>query len=143
MMRIAATSLLPGRRKGPIFLTDLNVSSQNTAMNIGVKSGSQADAGRNRFTLTGRSVALDRRVNAIRGDLADVALAGRYFAPHYSCPQTFSLTAPRVAIRSKAHMSSRSEEHTSELQSLMRLSYAVFCLKKKNKNHHIISNSIK
>src|SRR3546814_1716281 len=28
----------------------------------------------------------------------------------------------------------RSEEHTSELQSLMRLSYAVFCLKKKNTN---------
>src|SRR3546814_1780452 len=28
----------------------------------------------------------------------------------------------------------RSEEHTSELQSLMRLSYAVFCLKKKKKN---------
>src|SRR3546814_2641384 len=32
----------------------------------------------------------------------------------------------------------RSEEHTSELQSLMRISYAVFCLKKKNKHntHH-------
>src|SRR3546814_10853942 len=29
----------------------------------------------------------------------------------------------------------RSEEHTSELQSLMRISYAVFCLKKKNKSH--------
>src|SRR3546814_3985165 len=29
---------------------------------------------------------------------------------------------------------SRSEEHTSELQSLMRISYAVFCLKKKNKH---------
>src|SRR3546814_5422383 len=29
---------------------------------------------------------------------------------------------------------SRSEEHTSELQSLMRISYAVFCLKKKNYN---------
>src|SRR3546814_9384694 len=28
----------------------------------------------------------------------------------------------------------RSEEHTSELQSLMRISYAVFCLKKNNKN---------
>src|SRR3546814_3885663 len=28
----------------------------------------------------------------------------------------------------------RSEEHTSELQSLMRISYAVFCLQKKNKN---------
>src|SRR3546814_7615911 len=31
----------------------------------------------------------------------------------------------------------RSEEHTSELQSLMRISYAVFCLKKKNKNNHL------
>src|SRR3546814_5731561 len=30
---------------------------------------------------------------------------------------------------------SRSEEHTSELQSLMRISYAVFCLKKKKQNH--------
>src|SRR3546814_10840557 len=30
----------------------------------------------------------------------------------------------------------RSEEHTSELQSLMRISYAVFCLKKKNKTQH-------
>src|SRR3546814_6221678 len=30
----------------------------------------------------------------------------------------------------------RSEEHTSELQSLMRISYAVFCLKKKNKHKH-------
>src|SRR3546814_5800300 len=29
----------------------------------------------------------------------------------------------------------RSEEHTSELQSLMRISYAVFCLKKKNENY--------
>src|SRR3546814_8086526 len=31
---------------------------------------------------------------------------------------------------------SRSEEHTSELQSLMRISYAVFCLKKKNTKLH-------
>src|SRR3546814_3688669 len=31
------------------------------------------------------------------------------------------------------HPSERSEEHTSELQSLMRISYAVFCLKKKKK----------
>src|SRR3546814_10762054 len=30
----------------------------------------------------------------------------------------------------------RSEEHTSELQSLMRISYAVFCLKKKTTQHH-------
>src|SRR3546814_13774834 len=36
---------------------------------------------------------------------------------------------------SRASRRERSEEHTSELQSLMRISYAVFCLKKKKKNH--------
>src|SRR3546814_10384555 len=36
----------------------------------------------------------------------------------------------------------RSEEHTSELQSLMRTSYAVFCLKKKNKTKHTNSTHI-
>src|SRR3546814_8691825 len=35
----------------------------------------------------------------------------------------------------------RSEEHTSELQSLMRISYAVFCLKKKKTKHHNLSIS--
>src|SRR3546814_9844038 len=36
----------------------------------------------------------------------------------------------------------RSEEHTSELQSLMRISYAVFCLKKKNNaNKHTLSHN--
>src|SRR3546814_7881569 len=37
----------------------------------------------------------------------------------------------------------RSEEHTSELQSLMRISYAVFCLKKKNKKQQVIQNNTK
>src|SRR3546814_3557200 len=32
----------------------------------------------------------------------------------------------------------RSEEHTSELQSLMRISYAVFCLKKKKRTHYAL-----
>src|SRR3546814_3877225 len=35
----------------------------------------------------------------------------------------------------------RSEEHTSELQSLMRISYAVFCLKKKMKQHNSIQHT--
>src|SRR3546814_7355143 len=44
---------------------------------------------------------------------------------------------PRLSMvagswRSLSHSCGRSEEHTSELQSLMRISYAVFCLKKKN-----------
>src|SRR3546814_8454749 len=36
----------------------------------------------------------------------------------------------------------RSEEHTSELQSLMRISYAVFCLKKKKNTHTIQQNTL-
>src|SRR3546814_10654640 len=36
-------------------------------------------------------------------------------------------------------MAARSEEHTSELQSLMRISYAVFCLKRKNNKRRINS----
>src|SRR3546814_6665000 len=39
----------------------------------------------------------------------------------------------RAPIQRLADTVSRSEEHTSELQSLMRISYAVFCLKKKNR----------
>src|SRR3546814_10824982 len=37
----------------------------------------------------------------------------------------------------------RSEEHTSELQSLMRISYAVFCLKNKKNTHEIITYASK
>src|SRR3546814_10782585 len=42
--------------------------------------------------------------------------------------------SPEQAINRKFDQNIRSEEHTSELQSLMRISYAVFCLKKKTKN---------
>src|SRR3546814_4819984 len=50
---------------------------------------------------------------------------------------TMNITSISVAIGNIAPLAApihnRSEEHTSELQSLMRISYAVFCLKKKNK----------
>src|SRR3546814_7783179 len=39
---------------------------------------------------------------------------------------------PDICPIDAANIAQRSEEHTSELQSLMRISYAVFCLKKKN-----------
>src|SRR3546814_7479648 len=41
------------------------------------------------------------------------------------------------------HTLYRSEEHTSELQSLMRISYAVFCLKKKNNIQYINKRTIR
>src|SRR3546814_5967492 len=44
-----------------------------------------------------------------------------------------ALISPEIEI------AGRSEEHTSELQSLMRISYAVFCLKKKKKQHSNIT----
>src|SRR3546814_6783870 len=44
-----------------------------------------------------------------------------------------AVAAQRVHADAVAQQRARSEEHTSELQSLMRISYAVFCLKKKKK----------
>src|SRR3546814_10577785 len=45
--------------------------------------------------------------------------------------------APAPAAARSSAAARRSEEHTSELQSLMRTSYAVFCLQKKQTNTHI------
>src|SRR3546814_8952596 len=46
---------------------------------------------------------------------------------------SFGIRRPETTSPSSTITSRRSEEHTSELQSLMRISYAVFCLKKKKK----------
>src|SRR3546814_1320181 len=48
-------------------------------------------------------------------------------SPRSSCDQRSAAEAE------EGQKEARSEEHTSELQSLMRISYAVFCLKKKNR----------
>src|SRR3546814_4627338 len=66
----------------------------------------------------------------------------------YSCRQALSRTSealpssvcPSVPSLPFHFSSPRSEEHTSELQSLMRISYAVFCLKKKKKQHKQIQD---
>src|SRR3546814_3851872 len=47
--------------------------------------------------------------------------------------ERFMCSVGKATAMSSAQCFDRSEEHTSELQSLMRISYAVFCLKKKNK----------
>src|SRR3546814_4151269 len=44
----------------------------------------------------------------------------------------------RLKHQFRIEVAQRSEEHTSELQSLMRISYAVFCLKKKKNNNKFI-----
>src|SRR3546814_6080578 len=58
---------------------------------------------------------------------------GRILEEHPSDGDPLPLAAGKLDA-ALAHMRvERSEEHTSELQSLMRISYAVFCLKKKKK----------
>src|SRR3546814_6741908 len=57
-------------------------------------------------------------------------------APEY--PIANAIQPMRTAPATPA-MPTRSEEHTSELQSLMRISYAVFCLKKKKNINHQLS----
>src|SRR3546814_4401766 len=72
---------------------------------------------------------LDRRVDAEQQLLAQAIQAGR--AAQIVDAQLAQIDREAV----------RSEEHTSELQSLMRISYAVFCLKKKKHNTHPEHNS--
>src|SRR3546814_9934873 len=73
------------------------------------------------------------------------SLAGQRTPEHFSCHQAQQHAAQRKEQLQRPHRQfevtfgqhayharQRSEEHTSELQSLMRISYAVFCLKKKN-----------
>src|SRR3546814_7961681 len=48
--------------------------------------------------------------------------------------QQYRMPHHGLAAADKLRDTARSEEHTSELQSLMRISYAVFCLKKKTQN---------
>src|SRR3546814_2682067 len=60
---------------------------------------------------------------------------GEHDAPQLGGPARHF--ADRVGLIDDQHGALRSEEHTSELQSLMRISYADFCLKKKKKNSQL------
>src|SRR3546814_10857698 len=65
----------------------------------------------------------------------------RFMAPAEPRTVADRIPAPRRPCRWQSAVQ-RSEEHTSELQSLMRISYAVFCLKKKNnKNNNTCTKS--
>src|SRR3546814_1065533 len=60
-------------------------------------------------------------------------------APEFAARDAgIEVTLPPILAAHARLAAQRSEEHTSELQSLMRISYAVFCLKKKTNKQHII-----
>src|SRR3546814_9775226 len=71
----------------------------------------------------GGRFALAEAERAVRGDAAEC------LGPVMAAAAAGALR--RAAVDDQAILAMRSEEHTSELQSLMRISYAVFCLKKK------------
>src|SRR3546814_2907235 len=71
-------------------------------------------------------------------DINTVNVQNRVQLAQSSLPAEVRRQGLDVRQQSTAFLQLRSEEHTSELQSLMRSSYAVFCLKKKKieKHHH-------
>jgi cell wall-associated NlpC family hydrolase len=55
------------------------------------------------FELHGTTIALDPRVHAVRGDLADIALAGQIFVPHYARPMAMRCILPAAMLRREAN----------------------------------------
>ncbi|WP_430417517.1 NlpC/P60 family protein [Parasphingorhabdus sp.] len=68
--------------------------------------------GRTKFVLHGPEDVFDPRVTAHRGDLADVSLAGKLFAPHYATPMPMRCAAPKALIRKQG---GKNHEAISEL----------------------------
>lgn len=88
-------------------------SGENSAANrVRMGRPGVAGQGRDRFGLSGTSQAFDPRIVAIRPDLADIAVAGTHFAPHYAAPMMMSGALPAAAIRSAPSLDA---EQTSEL----------------------------
>ncbi len=58
------------------------------------------------YKLTGHSLVGDKRTTPIRGDLADISLAGKLFAPHYAVPMLRTGIAPVTEIHAEAHATS-------------------------------------
>src|SRR3546814_2373535 len=77
------------------------------------------------------AAVLHRRSQRAAGHVLVDAVAGRGALARARPVATGRLR--RLAARDRDAVPRRSEEHTSELQSLMRISYAVFCLKKKKR----------
>src|SRR3546814_6600226 len=100
------------------------------------------------YTTLFRSVGEDLAFDAVAADQALFGLALQRVGVEAMALEGFVVHASGVEGHGRnvvghagRRSQSRSEEHTSELQSLMRLSYAVFCLKKKKKTTNISYNT--
>src|SRR3546814_5413260 len=89
------------------------------------------------FRLTSTANPIGARVRSSKPKescLAATKSISRVIAGNRAAWRTCWTEEPRLRRRWRFAGELRSEEHTSELQSLMRISYADFCLKKKNEN---------
>src|SRR3546814_6619051 len=91
------------------------------------------------YTTLFRSRGQTREAKKTSGEMADAVAA--FTAPERPKWATDWDERLAAAETSTERGFFRSEEHTSELQSLMRISYAVFCLKKKKQKHSRITQS--
>ena len=78
---------------------------------VTASSPNQADYS-GQYSLSGPAKVRDARITPIRGDLADIALAGKLFAPHYVVPMERAVTAAFSPLRKTPHDDA---EQTSEL----------------------------
>src|SRR3546814_5254820 len=87
----------------------------------------------------GQSIADSFGNERLYGSVAVLAEAGHSYADNENLfHRVSSFGTAKQTKREPIGHARRSEEHTSELQSLMRISYAVFCLKKKKNTHQQI-----
>src|SRR3546814_8929477 len=124
-----------------LHLVELAAADQGRVIgpvDAGVDDGRHGGTGRAREVAEFLQRALVRRPTGVGLDQQGVlALAGtfkqrgRHRGPGSGSGSGYGGADPPT----QAYSASRSEEHTSELQSLMRISYAVFCLKKKKTEH--------
>src|SRR5438093_9752749 len=100
MRRTGVMSLSRRPRAGRNSLKASNgISNRKTAPKDPSETGDSCSRPAERFVLTGPSIVLDPEIHAYRSDLADIALAGQLFAPHYARPVTRVCNAP-VMVRS-------------------------------------------
>src|SRR3546814_4932886 len=91
------------------------------------------------YTTLFRSVSSITMLSRVLGFVRDTLIARIFGAGMATDAFFIAFKLPNLLRRifaEGAFSQARSEEHTSELQSLMRISYAVFCLKKKKNTRH-------